>query len=59
MLWIKITTDNVKSDKYYSIIVDSTPNEIYTDQYPLSVRYVEENGNPSDRFLLFFALSQA
>ena len=49
----KIIIDDVKRAKYYSIIVDSTPDVSHTDQLSFVLRYVEENGNPVERFLLF------
>jgi len=39
--------------KYYSILVDSTPDVSHTDQLTFVVRYVTVNGEPVERFLKF------
>lgn len=49
----KIIINDVKRAKYYSIIVDSTPDISHTDQLSFVLRYVQESGNPVERFLLF------
>lgn len=48
-----IIINEVKQAKYYSIIVDSTPDISHTDQLSFVLRFVQENGNPVERFLMF------
>ena len=43
---------SIKESKYYSIIVDSTPDVVHVDQLSLVVRYIE-NGKPVERFVGF------
>lgn len=52
----KILIDDVKQAKYYSMIVDSIVS--HTDQFSFILRYVEEIGNPVERFLLVLLHSQ-
>ena len=42
----------IKESKYYSIIVDSTPDVAHVDELTLVVRYIE-NGKPVERFIGF------
>jgi hypothetical protein len=39
----------VKTAKYYSIIVDSTPDFSHVDQLSFIIRYVETDGLPTCR----------
>lgn len=39
--------------KYFSIIVDSSPDIAHVDQLSVVLRYVQENGEPSEVFLTF------
>lgn len=43
----------LKEAKYYSIIVDSTPDISHMDQLTIVVRYVNRNGTVVERFLKF------
>uniref|UniRef100_A0A2S2NB80 Zinc finger MYM-type protein 1 n=1 Tax=Schizaphis graminum TaxID=13262 RepID=A0A2S2NB80_SCHGA len=45
--------DEIKTVKYYSIIVDSSPDISHVDQLSFVIRYVQENGVPIERFLQF------
>jgi len=45
--------NEVKSRKYYSIVVDSTPNITHSDQLAFIIRYVSDKGVPTERFLEF------
>ncbi|KAL4710117.1 hypothetical protein ACJJTC_016519 [Scirpophaga incertulas] len=47
--------DEIKISKYYSIIVDSTPDISHIDQLTLVIRYVKADGTPVERFLKFIA----
>ncbi|XP_060846758.1 zinc finger MYM-type protein 1-like [Rhopalosiphum padi] len=47
--------NEIKDAKYFSIVVDSTPDISHTDQLSLIFRYVKKNGEPVERFLQFFA----
>ncbi|CAI6371989.1 unnamed protein product [Macrosiphum euphorbiae] len=42
----------IKKSKYYSVSVDSTPDESHTDQLTIVVRYME-GSTPKERFLTF------
>ena len=41
--------DEVRNAKYYSLIVDSTPDSNHIDQLTFLVRYVDSKGNPKER----------
>lgn len=43
----------IKRAKYYSIIVDSSPDIAHIDQLTIIIRYVLPNGTPVERFLTF------
>ena len=45
--------DEIKTVKYYSIIVDGSPDISHVDQLSFVIRYVQENGVPIERFLQF------
>ncbi|XP_022834878.1 zinc finger MYM-type protein 1-like [Spodoptera litura] len=47
--------DEIKISKYYSMIVDSTPDISHIDQLTLVIRYVKADGTPVERFLKFIA----
>lgn len=48
-----IIVQEVKSAKYYAIIVDSTPDISHVDQLSFVIRYVKKDGTPVERFLMF------
>jgi len=50
---IKKIIDELKLSKYYSIIIDSTPDVFKIDQLTLIVRYILPDGTPIERFLKF------
>lgn len=50
---LKNIVSEVKNAKYFSIIVDSTPDIAHIDQLSFVLRYVRDNGQPVERFLLF------
>lgn len=43
----------IKEAKYFSIVVDSTPDISHTDQLTVVIRYVNREGSPIERFLQF------
>ncbi|XP_025202811.1 uncharacterized protein LOC112599904 [Melanaphis sacchari] len=45
--------NEVKSRKYYLIVVDSTPDITHSDQLTFILRYVSDKGGPTERFLEF------
>ncbi|XP_036345894.1 zinc finger MYM-type protein 1-like [Rhagoletis pomonella] len=45
--------EEMRTAKYYSIIVDSTPDIYHTDQLAFVNRYVKDDGSPVERFLHF------
>jgi len=44
----------IKSAKYLSIVIDSTPDISHTDQLAYVIRYVKDDGFPVERFMCFF-----
>lgn len=44
---------DIKTAKYFSIIVDSTPDISNVDQLTFVIRYVAPDGSPNERFLTF------
>lgn len=49
----KTIIDETKRSKYYSIIIDSTPDVSHIDQLAFLVRYISPEGIPSERFLKY------
>lgn len=49
----EVIINEVKSRKYYSIVVDSTPDITHSDQLAFILRYVSDKGVPTERFLEF------
>jgi hypothetical protein len=47
----------LKQAKYYSTILDSTPDISHVDQLTFVIRYVLEDGTPVERFVGFFPIS--
>lgn len=45
--------EEIKTAKYFSIIVDSTPDVSHVDQLSIVIRYVDNKGFPQERFLGF------
>lgn len=52
---LKTIVNELKSAKYYSICVDSTPDLSHFDQLTFIVRYVKD-GQPIERFLQFLRM---
>lgn len=50
---IKIILKELKATKYYSLIVDSTPDIANFHQLVIALRYVLPSGVPAERFLIF------
>lgn len=50
---INTVLQEVRDSKYFSIIVDSTPDFSHTDQLSFILRYVQESGEPKERFVEF------
>ncbi|CAF1196363.1 unnamed protein product [Didymodactylos carnosus] len=49
----KLIIMELKKAKYYSIIIDSTPDIAHLDQLTFVVRYVDPSGSAVERFLMF------
>lgn len=49
----KIILDEIKCSKYFSIIVDSTPDISHVDELALIIRYVKKDGTPVERFIQY------
>ena len=47
----KVIIDEAKASKYYSIIVDSTPDIRHVDQLALVTRYVRKDGTSVERYI--------
>ncbi|XP_022182825.1 uncharacterized protein LOC111042505 [Myzus persicae] len=54
---IKIILKELKTAKYYSLIVDSTPDIANVDQLVIALRYVLPSGVPAERFLILISNS--
>ncbi|KAL4122158.1 hypothetical protein QTP88_014539 [Uroleucon formosanum] len=50
---IKIILKELKAAKYYSLIVDSTPDIANVNQLVIALRYILPSGVPAERFLIF------
>lgn len=50
---LKQIGDEIRRAKYFSLIIDSTPDIAHVDQLTLVIRYVLETGEPCERFLKF------
>lgn len=46
-------TNKIKKSKYFSIVVDSTPDITKVDQLTIIIRYIEDNNYAVDRFIGF------
>ncbi|XP_003738764.1 zinc finger MYM-type protein 1-like, partial [Galendromus occidentalis] len=49
----EVIANKLKTAKYFSLIVDSTPDISHVDQLSIVLRFVQENGSPSESFLNF------
>ncbi|XP_059156041.1 zinc finger MYM-type protein 1-like [Physella acuta] len=49
---LSVIVDEIKTAKYFSISVDSTPDVSHVDQLTIVIRYVQDTG-PIERFLKF------
>lgn len=50
---LKQIGDEIRRAKYFSLIIDSTPDIAHVDQLTFVIRYVSETGEPCERFLKF------
>ncbi|XP_022163997.1 uncharacterized protein LOC111029339 [Myzus persicae] len=48
---LAVIVEEIQKAKYFSIIVDSTPDVSHVDQLSFVVRYVKNNGTPIERFM--------
>lgn len=48
-----VIVDEIRQNKYFAIITDSTPDIGHVDQLSFIVRYIQNNGVPVERFLGF------
>lgn len=48
-----IIVQEVKTAKYYSVVVDSSPDISNVDELAIIIRYVQQSGTPVERFLCF------
>ena len=48
----------IKEAKYFSIILDSTPDISHMDQLTFIVRYINRNGDIQERFLSFLPIEE-
>ena len=54
---MQFRTYEIQAAKYLSFSVDSTPDISHTDQLMFTVRYIQCNGEPIERFLKFVPIS--
>jgi len=45
--------NEVQTSKYFSLIIDSTPDISKTDQLTIALRYIMSDGTPVERFIGF------
>jgi len=59
MYWEKkqVIANEIKDAKYFSVIVDSTPDLSHTDQLTIIFRFVNFKGNVLERFIAFEPIS--
>ncbi|CAH1103040.1 unnamed protein product [Psylliodes chrysocephalus] len=50
---LKQIGDEIRRAKYFSLIINSTPDIAHVDQLTFVIRYVSETGEPCERFLKF------
>jgi len=50
---LTVIVEEIQKAKYFSIIVDSTPDISHVDQLSFVVRYVKNDGTPIERFMCF------
>lgn len=50
---LKTIVMEILTAKYFSLIIDSTPDISHVDQLTFVIRYVLPNGSPVERFLMF------
>lgn len=43
----------IKENKYFSVIIDSTPDVAHVDELAIVIRYVNSGGDPVERFMTF------
>jgi hypothetical protein len=48
-----VIVEEIQKAKYFSIIVDSTPDISHVDQLSFVVRYIKNDGTPIERFMCF------
>lgn len=53
----RVIANELKDAKYFSVIVDSTPDLSHTDQLTFIFRFVNEKGNVMERFIGFQPIS--
>lgn len=52
----KLIYEEIKTSKYYSIVVDSTPNITHQDQLTFVIRYISKNSIPAEQFITFLKI---
>lgn len=52
-----VIIEQIKSAKFYSVIVDSSPDLSHTDQLTIVIRYVSSDCEPVERFLTYIPIS--
>ncbi|XP_043271756.1 zinc finger MYM-type protein 1-like [Venturia canescens] len=50
---LRTIVSEIKSAKYFSMIIDSSPDISHVDQLTFVIRYVQNDGSPIERFLQF------
>uniref|UniRef100_H3AHV9 HAT C-terminal dimerisation domain-containing protein n=1 Tax=Latimeria chalumnae TaxID=7897 RepID=H3AHV9_LATCH len=53
---LSIIVSKIRCSKYYSIIVESTPDLTHIDQLTIMIKYVQKNEEPMERFLKFIPI---
>jgi hypothetical protein len=53
---LNVIIKEIKSAKYFSIVIDPTSDISHSDQLTYVIRYVRDDGFPIERFMCFYQM---